>query len=108
MKKNFKEFLPIGILNVVGVVSIIRVLTSDYIFMEKQYVGLALLLISTFLFFINRKIYKYFTGITLILGLLGFVGFSVVEYTFGISIIQIQFIPFIVLLIYFYIFRGNL
>ncbi len=108
MDKNIKEFLPIGILNIIGIYSIFQVITTNYIFTYKQYIGLSLLLVCTVLFFINRKVYKYLIALTLVGGLTGLIAFSITLITFQISIIQIQLIPFIVLLIYMYIFRFEI
>jgi len=108
MKKDIKEFIPIGILDLIGIISIIQVLTTDYTFNYRQYIGLSLILICTILFFANRKIYKYLTAVTLIVGLTSIISFSTSIITFGISIIQVQLIPLIVLLIYIYIFRTEI
>lgn len=108
MKNNIKEFIPIGILDIIGIVSIIQVLTTNYIFNYRQYIGLSLLLICTIFFFFNRKIYKYLLAITLIIGLVNIIGFATSTITFGISIVQVQLIPFIVLLIYISIFKQEI
>jgi fatty acid desaturase len=108
MDRNIKEFSPIGILNIVGIYSVFQVLTTNYIFTYKQYIGLSLVLICTVLFFINRKAYKYLTALTLITGLIGLIAFSISIITFSISFIQVQLIPLVVLLIYMYIFRFEI
>lgn len=108
MKNDIKEFIPIGILDLIGIVSIIQVLTTNYVFTYRQYIGLSLLLICTLLFFKNRKIYKYLTAMTLIVGLTNIIGFSTSIITVGISIIQVQLIPLIVLFIYVYIFQTEI
>ena len=107
-KRNIKEFFPIGILSIIGFGSIIQVLLTNYTFDYRQYIGLSLLLISGIFFFTNRKVYKYFFGITLILGTLNFIAFS--TYIIGINLIfiPIQIIPFVVLIIYSIIYINQI
>lgn len=108
MKKNIKEFLPIGFLNIIGFISIIQILTGNYIFGVKQYIGLSLLLICTILFFVNRKFYKYLLFLTIITGVIGLIAFSSTIVTFGIGLIEIQLIPFVALVIYFFVFKSKI
>ena len=108
MKKDFREFIPIGILDLIGILSIIQVITTDYIFTFREYIGLPLLLVSTIIFFLNRKIYKYLTVMILIVGLTGVISFTAARIYVGISIIEVQLIPLIVLVIFIYIFKGEI
>ena len=108
MKKDIKEFIPVGILDIVGIISIIQILTTNYTFDYRQYIGLILLVICTIIFFMNRKIYKYLIALILILGMINLVSFSTYYIRFGISIIEIQFIPFASFLIYLYIFKKEI
>lgn len=107
MKINYKEFLPILILNLIVFFSIVKVLISEYIFGIKHFIGLGLLVISTVLFFINKKGHICFFGVALILGILGFVGFSVIEVEFKISTIKINLVPFVIFLLYIYVFSDD-
>ena len=74
----------------------------------KKYIGFSLLLISSILFFTNRKFYKYFILLTIIIGVIGFISFSLTVYTFGIGLIEIQLIPFVALIIYLYVFKSKI
>jgi len=96
------ELIPLTILTIVGVYSVIEVITTDYIFGTQQYLGLALLGISLILFFINRRIYKYVFGLTLLIGLLNLVAFSttVITMSFLGLPIQILLLPLIAIFIW--------
>ena len=100
MKKNdFIEAIPLISLILVAVYSIIEVLTTDAIFGTPQYIGLSLLGISSILFFVQRRIYRYVFGSTLLLGLPSLIGFSTSimgVYFLGIPI-QILLLPLILL-----------
>ncbi|MCB0541220.1 MAG: hypothetical protein H6571_16585 [Lewinellaceae bacterium] len=96
-KEEFIEAIPLIILTIIGIYSIIEVITSEYIFGIQQHVGLTLLGISIILFFANKRIYKYIFGITLLLGLVNLIGFTTSILTmnfFGLPI-QILMIPLI-------------
>lgn len=108
IKKNIKEFLPLGFLNIISFISIIHVITSNYIFEIKQYIGLSLLLICTILFFVNRKFYKYFIFITIIIGVINLIAFSSTTFTFVVGLIEIQLIPFIAFIIYVSVFKSKI
>lgn len=107
-KRTIKEFLPIGILLIISIGSIIQIMLTNYTCDYRHYIGLTLLLISGILFFINRKIYKYVFGITLIIGTFNLIAFS--TYIIGINLIfiPIQIIPFIILILYSTIYRKQL
>ena len=107
-KRNIKEFSPLGIILIISIGSIIQVMVTNYTFDYRHYIGLTLLLISTILFFTNRKIYKYVFGITLIIGTFNLIAFS--TYIIGINLIfiPIQIIPCAILIFYSIIYRKQL
>jgi len=97
MKRNgLIKIAPIGLLSAIGLLSIIQVLTTDFEFEGKQYIGLTLLGVSLILFFTNRRVYKYLFGMTLLLGIFNLIGFttSIVTMTFIFVPIQLIVIPF--------------
>ena len=71
--------------------------STDYIFGYQQYIGLTLLGVSIILFFVNRRLYKYFYGITLILATVNLIGFTTTIRTIYFFGIEIQYLPLIVL-----------
>lgn len=103
-----KEFLPIGILLVFTIGSSIYILLNNYIFGLQQCIGLSMLLISTILYLTKPNIYRYFFGITLILGLFNLITFPVVNFTIKILFIPIQIIPLLALLVYTKIYRTKI
>ena len=111
MKQNIDiiEFFPIMILGIPGIYSVVEVFSTDYIIGYQQYIGLTLLGVSIILFFVNRRLYKYFYGITLILATVNLIGFTTtirnLIYFFGI---EIQYLPLIVLLIFTVIYRESI
>ncbi|SFS81411.1 hypothetical protein [Lutibacter maritimus] len=108
MKKDFKEFIPIGILDLIGIFSIFQYFTTNYIFTYRQYIGISLILICTILFFINRTIYKYLLGLVLIAGMISIIGFtSAITTIYGFGL-EFQLQPFLVFVIYLYIYRADL
>ena len=108
MRTQIKEFLPIAILLVIGIASVIQVLTTDYIFTYKQYIGLTLVAVCTALFFINRKFYKLLLGFTLSIGTLNIIGFSTAISTFGLSIVRVQLTSIVVLFVFILVFKEDL
>lgn len=97
-KRDIIEFIPIGALSILGVYSIIEVLTTDYVFNAGQFVGLTLLGVSLVLFFANRRIYKYLFGGTLLLGLFNLIGFTttILSVNFIGIPIQILVVPILI------------
>lgn len=98
-KKDYIEAIPLLILTIIGIYSIIEVMTTNYILGNRQHIGLTLLGMSMILFLIKRRIYKYVFGITIIMGLVNLVGFttSITTMNFIGLPIQILMIPFIIL-----------
>lgn len=108
MNKNIKEFIPIGILDLIGIFSIFQYFTTNYIFTYRQYIGISLLLICTILFFLNKTIYKYLLGLVLIAGMISIIGFTpaiTTIYGFGL---EFQLQPFLVFMIYLYVYKNDL
>ena len=84
-----KLLKTLPLLTLVGLAfhSIYIVLTSEYIFDNKGYIGLGLLAICAVLNFIKKQLYEYTMLVTLLLGTFGLIAF-----TYHYTIIQI-FIP---------------
>ena len=80
MRKIETNILPITISVLLVLISVGIALTSDYILTTKHYVGIGCLVISTILYFSNRKIYYLFFALTLTIGLIGFLDFYITSY----------------------------
>lgn len=106
--EKYTEVIPIAILTVIGLYSIIKVTTSEYILGSAQYIGLTMLGISIALYFINRRAYKYFFGITLLLGLANLIAFTVSITTLSIPGIQIQLLPLPFIGLFYWIHREDI
>ena len=96
------------ILGIPGIYSVVEVFSTDYIIGYQQYIGLTLLGVSIILFFVNRRLYKYFYGITLILATVNLIGFTTTIRTIYFFGIEIQYLPLIVLLIFTVIYRESI
>ena len=99
--KEIKEFTPFAILSIIGLFSVIQVLVTNYTFDYRQYIGLSLLTVSGIFFFTDRRLYRYFFGITLILGTLNLIAFSTYIFAFYFIFFPIQILPFIFLVVFF-------
>jgi hypothetical protein len=101
MTKNFnKEFIPLLISIFLVLISIGITLTSDYILNYKHYLGIVLIGISTALYFMNKKLFVYIFGLTLILGIVDLIDIYYSNKIFGIG--PVKFNPiFLALLIIF-------
>ena len=106
--KEIKEFLPLAILSIIGLVSVLQVLLTDYTFNYRQYIGLSLLMVCGIFFFTDSRLYKYFFGITLILGTLNLIAFSTYIFTFYFIFFPIQILPFIFLVVYLIKYRERI
>jgi hypothetical protein len=109
MVKNRIYLIPLLILLVTVIYEIYTVVTTDIIFGNKHYLGFLLLTISAVAFFFRKDIGIYFTGITLILGTLNFVGFTpaIESYSFGFGLnntsttsFRVQLFSFLVLILH--------
>jgi hypothetical protein len=106
--KQIKEFLPLGVLSLIGFASIIQVLLTNYIFDYRQYIGLSLLMVCGIFFFTNKKLYRYFLGITLILGTFNLIAFSTYIFAFFLIFFPLQILPFVVFILYLIIYRKRI
>lgn len=107
-KGNLKDFIPLGLLSIVGIGSAIQVLFTDYIFEPTAYVGLTLLAVCAVLFFLNLRWYRYAMGFVLIIGTLGLVSFSTVIMSVGIGFLQFHLIPLVVLIVFASIYNSRI
>ena len=108
MPKNIdRDIIPLLIANLLVLTSIGIILSTDYSMTNKHYVGSALILISTFLYFTYKKVYIYIFGLTLIIGTLNLIEIFYASFIFGIG--PIEFNPiFLTLLIMFLAFNRKL
>ena len=108
MKKHIgKDFIPLLIAIILVLVSIGIVLFSEYNISVKHYVGFLLVLISTVLYFKNKKLYAYVFGLTLLIGTVSVI--DIFFMTFGFTIMFLNFNPlFLTLFIIFLAFNKNL
>lgn len=107
-KQDLIEFIPLGLLSTFSIFSIIKVLTTDYIFNPHQFVGLTLLGISFLLFFLHRRTYRYLFGITLLLGTFNLIGFTAAITTIKFLSIPIQILIVPILLIFTWINKEKI
>ncbi|MCF8278545.1 MAG: hypothetical protein K9J17_17590 [Flavobacteriales bacterium] len=107
-KFDLKEFIPLGFLSLVGIASAIQVATTDYIFEPQAYVGLTLLVVCFILFFLNASWYRYSMAFILIIGTFGLIGFSTVNISFGIGILQFHIIPFVALILFSSVYNSRI
>ena len=106
MRKNhFTEFIPLGLLLIVGLGSTFQVWITDYVFDYRQYIGFTFLFISTILYYRNRNLYKYVFGLTLILGTFSLIAFSTYIIEIKLFFIPIQIIPFFSLIVFTIIYK---
>ena len=106
MRKNhFTEFIPLGLLLIVGLGSTFQVWITDYVFDYRQYIGLTFLFISTILYYRNRDLYKYVFGLTLILGTFSLIAFSTYIIEIKLFFVPIQIIPFFILIVFGIIYK---
>ena len=101
-----KEIIPLLLSILLFLVSLGKVLTSDYVFNQLHFIGLGCLILCFLLFFINKKIYIYVFGLTLICGLFGLLDFYYTTYKLGFAEVGINPI-FIVLIILFFVFGKD-
>lgn len=101
-----KEITPLLISIIMILASFGKVLTSDYVLNQAHYIGLGCLILSTLLYFTNKKIYIYAFGLTLIAGLMGVVDFFYMAFKIGFAGVGVNPI-FIVLLILYFVFSKD-
>ena len=108
LRRLTNEFYPLLVLNIIAFISIIQFLWFNYLADYKFYLGVILLSINTFLYFKKRNLFTLVFIITLLLGVINLVSFSWVYLSLEVIHIKVQIIPFIILLIFFYILREDL
>ena len=108
MPKNIdRDIIPLLIANLLVLTSIGIILFTDYSMTNKHYVGSALILISTVLYFTYKKAYIYIFGLTLLIGTLNMIEIFYASFIFGIG--PIEFNPiFLTLLFMFLAFNRKL
>ncbi|MFC7357096.1 hypothetical protein ACFQO1_05315 [Jejudonia soesokkakensis] len=106
MKKNIeKNFTPLLIAIILVLVSIGISLFSDTALNYRHYIGFTLILISTILYFQNRKWYTYIFGLTLLIGTVSLI--DIFFMTFGITIIFFQFNPLLLILLIVFLMTNK-
>ncbi len=101
MRKTIgKDIIPLLISIILLTISIGITSFTDYTLNYQHYAGVLLIGISTLLYFKNKKLFVYFFGLTLILGILNLIDIYYKNIIFGIG--PIKFNPvFLTLLIIF-------
>ncbi|MGB1248838.1 MAG: hypothetical protein ACPG4Z_08115 [Chitinophagales bacterium] len=109
-RKDWIEFIPLMILSIISIYSVIKVIFSDYIFSLPQQIGIPILSICLFLFFISRSVYKYVTGLILFVSTFNLIGFNATNIVMNFSFFPfpIQIDAFFVSLIFGYIHRQDI
>ncbi|WP_025743282.1 hypothetical protein [Aquimarina pacifica] len=95
-----KDIIPILISLLLVLYSIGITLLTDYLLNYKHYVGIALIGISTILYFKNKKLYVYVFGLTLVIGIVNLIDIYYSNIVFGIGPIKFNTI-FLTLLVIF-------
>lgn len=101
-----KDIVPLIISIILMLVSFGKVLTSNHILNQSHYIGIGCLIISTLLYFSNKKVYIYFFGLTLIAGLIGLLDFFYATFKIGVGDVGVNPV-FIALLILFFAFDKD-
>ncbi|RKN81052.1 hypothetical protein [Ulvibacterium marinum] len=101
-----KDIVPLIISIILMLVSFGKVLTSNYVLNQSHYIGMGCLIISTLLYFLNKRIYIYVFGLTLFGGLIGLLDFFYTTFKIGFAGIGVNPI-FIALLILFFVFGKD-
>jgi len=101
-----KDIIPLLISILLILISLLIVLTTDKIFNQSHYIGIACLTLSTLLYFKSKKIYFYFFALTLVAGLFGLLDFFYANIRIGFWKFGINPV-FIILIILFFSFSKN-
>lgn len=101
-KLKTKEFIPLGSSILLMIISVVKILTTNTTFTEVHYLGMVSLIVSTVLFFRNERVYLFFFGSSIFLGLLDFVEFFYVTIKVGFGNFQVNLV-FLILLFLFII-----
>ena len=103
MRKIETDIIPLVISIILVFTSMVIILSSEYIFNYKQYIGIGGLILSAFLYFKNRVYYYIFFGLVLLVGIFGFLDFYYTTYKVGFGNFGINPI-FLGLLILLFVF----
>jgi hypothetical protein len=98
MKKLDFDILPLMISAILILVSLSVISTSNYILNLKHYIGFGCFIISIFFYFKNRMVYYLIFGLTLLVGVFGFLDFYFHAYKVGFGSFGVNPI-FVILLI---------
>lgn len=85
MLKMKKELIPLLLSTTLVIITFLIVLSTHYIVDYKFYLGVLLLLNSIIFYFINKRIYRYSFGATLILGVFGIINFFYLDLNIGFA-----------------------
>lgn len=95
-KKITKDSIPLLLIYVLMMITLIKHVTSDITLHQKHYVGFALILVSTFLYFFNRKWFIHFFFFVLLIGTFDLIHIFYINMKITISFININLIFLIV------------
>ncbi|MCL6274236.1 hypothetical protein M3P19_09455 [Muricauda sp. 2012CJ35-5] len=85
MKKIEVNSIPLIISILLIAVSIVIMMTSNYILSREHYIGMGCIVIALVLYIIHRKSYSYFFLATLFIGLIGYLDIYITSYKIGIA-----------------------
>ena len=85
LRKIEINILPLILSILLVLISVGVMMSSQFVFTSKQYIGVVCLAISTILYFLNKKFYVVFFALTLTMGLLGLLDFYVTTYKVGFA-----------------------
>ncbi len=102
--RKYFDYIPLLILLISAVMLLWTVFTGEIVLIWKHYLGLILLLVTIFLFFVKHKLGVLCLGLVLLMGLIGLLSyspaiadFSVSHTGFGTSITLVRFQPIFLL-----------
>ena len=109
MQKLFtKNFIPLLISILLIIISIGFTIFDKYALNYKHYLGILLILISTIIFFNNKKAYIIIFLSTLFLGLFGLLDIFYTSFLFGIGDFQINPIFLILIVLFIWLSKDEL
>lgn len=98
MIKKYAFLLPLIILVAICISAVYEVITTNYVFDNRQYLGLTFVFFSLVAALVRKDWGIYLTGVTLLLGIFTFIAFTVAVETYSIGFgsgtnLKIQPIP---------------
>jgi len=95
-----KDFIPLGITLVLVLISLILTVFTNYTSDNKQIIGYSLIIISTLLYFTQKKAYLFVFGATLLLGFISLIYVSILklEVSFGVGELGLKINPLIIVI----------